>query len=158
MAVRRISGWFYLASILAAIVMFAILLVGLRLIKPAAATTEQPTAVMTVILAPTSTPLLPADLYATQTPTPHAEAVIDGIGKGLYVQIFGTGGDGLRLRAEASTTAEVRFLGYESEVFLVNEGPKNSDGYIWWYLTAPYDESRSGWAVADYLEPIVEQP
>jgi hypothetical protein len=62
------------------------------------------------------------------------------------------------LRATASTSGEIRFLGYESEVFLVTDGPKNADGYIWWYLTAPYDESRSGWAVADYLAPIEIQP
>jgi len=155
---RRISPWIYLAGILTAIAGFVLLLVGLWFLKHAAEITEKPTAVITVIPAPSSTPSLPVGLFATPTSMPSDVVLIGGIGKGLYVQISGTGGDGLRLREEASTSAKVKFLGYESEVFLVTDGPKNSDGYIWWYLTAPYDESRSGWAAADFLQAIVEQP
>ncbi len=158
MAKRRVSGWFYLAGLLAGVALFSMLWILLWLAKPAAGPPVQPTAVITVILAPTSTPtLLPGESVA-QTPTPEEGMVIGGIGKGLYVQIYGTGGDGLRLRGSASTSGEIRFLGYESEVFLVTDGPKNADGYIWWYLTAPYDESRSGWAVADFLKVIEIQP
>ena len=38
--------------------------------------------------------------------------------------------------------------------FLVTDGPQQVDGHTWWYLTAPYDQTRSGWAVQDYLSVI----
>ena len=31
-------------------------------------------------------------------------------------------------------------------MFLVEDGPQEVDGYIWWFLQAPYDETRNGWA------------
>jgi len=79
-------------------------------------------------------------------------------GAGIYVQISGTGGDGLRLRQQPGTGSEVMFMGYEAEVFKVMDGPKEQDGYIWWYLTAPYDESRSGWAASNFLTVIELSP
>jgi hypothetical protein len=33
-------------------------------------------------------------------------------------------------------------------------GPVELDGYVWWQLNAPYDESRQGWAAQDYLNII----
>jgi len=33
----------------------------------------------------------------------------------------------------------------------VVDGPEQADGFIWWYLEAPYDTSRSGWAASQYL-------
>jgi hypothetical protein len=39
----------------------------------------------------------------------------------------------------------------EAEVFLVKDGPKQSDGFTWWFLEAPYDPDRSGWAASSYL-------
>jgi hypothetical protein len=74
-----------------------------------------------------------------------------------YVQITGTGGDGLRLRTEAGLGSEVRFLGLEDEVFLIQDGPQNADGYVWWYLVAPFDETRRGWAVSNFLQ-VVQNP
>ena len=72
----------------------------------------------------------------------------------MYVQIYGTGGDGLRLRSEPGIESSILFLGYESEAFQVTDGPQLVDGYTWWYLTAPYDKERSGWAVADFLRVV----
>ena len=40
------------------------------------------------------------------------------------------------------------------EVFEVREGPQEADGHTWWYLVAPYDESRAGWAAAEFLGAI----
>jgi hypothetical protein len=108
-----------------------------------------PAALLTVIPAPTLTPTL-----AEAVPTPTGQAggqVIDGIGLGIFVQITGTGGDGLRLRAGPSRNDEPRFLGYESEVFMVKDGPRFADGFTWWFLEAPYDPGRSGWAASQYL-------
>jgi len=97
----------------------------------------------------------PPDAIASATPTPQS-LIVGGIGVGMYVQITGTEGDGLRLRSGAGTTNPPRFLGREAEVFQVRDGPKDADGYTWWYLVTPYDESRSGWAAANFLAVVTE--
>jgi len=106
---------------------------------------------LTVIPAPTATSSIPP----TPTIDPFAPtAVPTGIAIGNYAQITGTGGEGLRIRAEAGLTGEPVFLGFDSEVFLVQNGPVEADGYTWWYLVAPYDETRAGWAASDFLTYI----
>lgn len=115
--------------------------------------------VMTVIPAPTSTPrklppsptTIPPTPPSTSTPAPGQFAV------SVYVQVTGTGGDGLRLRAEPGLSAQPLALGYDSEVFRVADGPRQADGHTWWYLTASYDATRSGWAVQDYLT-VIQSP
>ena len=124
---------------------------------------EQPadaasTAVLYVIVAPTATPPVPI-ISATQSPTPTSTSAQSNTGGaivvGAYVQITGTSGDGLRLRADPGLDGTVRFLAIDGEVFLVQDGPRDADGYIWWFLQAPYDPNVQGWAVADYM--VVEQ-
>lgn len=106
---------------------------------------------ITVIAAPTSTSSAPAtatiDPFAP-TPAPT------GIALGNYVQISGTEGEGLRIRSEPGLNGEFEFLGYDSEVFIIKDGPRQADGFIWWYLVAPYDETRNGWAAADFLSYV----
>ena len=46
------------------------------------------------------------------------------------------------------------FLAFDAEVFLITEGPRDADGYTWWYLTASYDTARAGWAAQDFLTVI----
>lgn len=95
--------------------------------------------------------------YSTETPSigPEDAQPEQGIHKGIqvgsYVQVKGTDGEGLRFRAAASTTAEILTIAMESEAFLVQQGPVESDGYVWFYLTAPYDDTRSGWAASEFL-------
>ena len=106
---------------------------------------------LTVIPAPTATSSAPP----TPTIDPFAPtAVPTGIVPGNYVQITGTNGEGLRIRSEPGLTGEPVFLGYDSEVFIVQDGPREADGYTWWYLVAPYDNTRAGWAAADFLSYI----
>ena len=106
---------------------------------------------VTIIPAPTSTsgapPTPTIDPFAP-TPAPT------GIALGNYVQITGTNGEGLRIRAEPGLNSNSEFLGYDSEVFIRRDGPRSVDGYTWWYLVAPYDETRAGWAAADFLAYI----
>jgi hypothetical protein len=114
---------------------------------------DLPAAEVTAVPAPTLTSP-PATLSpAEQQVTPTSQTV-DGIGIGVYVQISGTGGDGLRLRAGPGKSNEPRFLGYEAEVFRVKDGPKLSDGLTWWFLEAPYDPGRSGWAASQFLAVV----
>lgn len=108
---------------------------------------------LTMIPAPTNTPqFVPTPTIDPLQPTPTLPA--DTIGIGVYVQISGTEGDGLRIRATAGLNGETVFRGEESEVFVVKDGPQTADGYTWWHLTASYDETRAGWAVADFLSVV----
>jgi len=106
---------------------------------------------LTMIVAPTATSNVPptatVDPFAP-SPTPTGLAV------GSYAQITGTEGEGLRIRSEPGLTGESVFLGLDSEVFLVQDGPRDADGYTWWYLVAPYDETRAGWAASEFLTYI----
>ncbi len=104
--------------------------------------------VFTIIPAKTLTPVvtMPAVITPSVTPVPPGE-----IGIGVYVRVSGTNGQGLRLRAKPGISNPMLFLGMDSEVFQVKDGPQKADNFTWWYLQAPYDKNRSGWAVQDYL-------
>ena len=128
--------------------------------RPGGDTAPPATAIMHVIPLPSPTPTAP-----TSTPSPDVtptSPISPGVGSGdisigAFVQVAGTGGDGVRLRLEPGLNGEVRFLGLESEVFHVKDGPQQADGYTWWFLVAPYDESVQGWAVANFLL-LVQNP
>jgi len=113
-----------------------------------------PTVALTVISVPTANPSpTPSSLAVNKpdesTPLPPTSSTIT---VGAFVQVVGTGGEGLRLRTEPGLSSQVRLLGREAETFQVRDGPVEADGYLWWYLVSPADESRSGWAVSNYLE------
>lgn len=126
---------------------------------------EQPgaasgTVVFYVIAAPTATPPAPlASITSSMPPTqPMQDATPNGTFTiGAYVQITGTGGDGLRLRADPGLSGMVRFLAIDGEVFQVVDGPRQVDGFTWWFLEALYDPSVQGWAVDNFLV-VVQNP
>ena len=70
------------------------------------------------------------------------------------MQINGTEGAGLRIRSAPGLNSDTVFRGEEAETFKVNDGPKQADGYTWWYVVAPFDETRAGWAAADFLAVV----
>ena len=155
---------FTVFTILAGIV-FACLLTGLTVLvitvmRPEAKTHPAGTALLQVIAAPTDTPVLSTALPSATptpepgTPLPPAEGVI---AVGAFVQIQGTGADGLRLRSDPGLQGKILFVAIEAEVFRVDQGPHDADGYTWWHLVAPYDEKVQGWAVSNYLG-IVQNP
>ncbi len=124
------------------------------------ATGIEGTAVITVIDLPTATPILPtATPTEVKTPPPTGLPLPPpgDISKDAYVQVIGTGGDGLRLRVGPGLDRDVRLLGVEDEVFLVQDGPIQADNYTWWFLVGPFDEARQGWAVANFLR-VVQNP
>lgn len=141
----------------------ALLLLSLYLLSSTRNTTvanSAPTAVLTVVSLPTPTPQAPSPTPPTPTTstlTPPPPAPPGEISVGSFVQITGTGGDGLRLRTEPGLSSEVRFLALDSEVFEVSDGPQETDGHTWWYLVAPFEENRNGWAVSGYLS-VVQNP
>ncbi|GAB4529155.1 MAG: hypothetical protein Fur0018_15620 [Anaerolineales bacterium] len=91
----------------------------------------------------------------TTPPSPTALPVLPSnsgtITAGAFVQINGTGGDGLRLRSSPGLDSAVQYVALEAEVFQVQDGPQERDGYTWWFLVAPYDATHQGWAVSNYL-------
>ena len=107
---------------------------------------------LTMIPAPTHTPNATAAPAIDPLTTPTLAA--GAIGIGSYVQISDTEGEGLRIRVTPGLNSETVFRGEEAEVFLVKDGPKTADGYTWWYLVAPYDETRAGWSAADFLAVV----
>jgi len=112
---------------------------------------------VTIIPAPT---LTPTAVPPTQVPSPTPTTIFflpEGvIGVGAFVQVTGTEGAGLRMRAEPGLNTQVNFTALDSELFLVIDGPIEVDGYIWWHLESPYDENRNGWSAGDFLTPIEE--
>jgi hypothetical protein len=115
------------------------------------------TAVLTVIpsnntVTPTSMQTLPTD-QPIFTPTVQPGS----IGVGIFVQVSGTGGDGLRLRRGPGLSSEMQFLGLDGELFEVGDGPVDQDGYTWWFVVGSYDETRQGWAASDFLEVVPDQ-
>ena len=124
------------------------------LLPPAAS--EEPQAALTWIPGPTNTPQPPtATLVPTSTATATFLPLESGeLGIGSYAQITGTEGTGLNVRSAPGLSSNIQFLGFDAEVFEVRDGPVEQDGYTWWYLVTPVDETRAGWAAAMYLSVV----
>ena len=118
-------------------------------------------------------PELTVVAYSTPTNTPpptevsveNAEDTVSQLGPGpgepgsdfllgQLVEVFGTEGEGLRLRVSPSLKGDIILLGLDSEVFEIRDGPVSEDGYIWWQLSNPYDLGQTGWAVSTFLRSI----
>jgi hypothetical protein len=153
---EHVTIWVILGALAVAGGLIVLLALIFLLAPQPAQSASQSLAELTVIPAPSMTPTRPK---SSPSPTGVVSGqIIDGIGVGMFVQISGTGGDGLRLRVGPSTNDDPRFLGYEAEVFKVKDGPKLADGYTWWFLEAPYDPNRSGWAASKYLSVVAITP
>lgn len=117
-------------------------------------------AALTVVAGATSTPYVPTPT-ATRFPTPtsnvHPTPLPGMIGVGSTVQITGTEGSGLNIRSGAGLTSSVNFVALDSEIFEVRDGPQVINDITWWYLVTPLDESRNGWAAADYLSLVTSE-
>lgn len=111
---------------------------GLTVVVVPTDTIPDPTSQITQVSTPTLTPTSP----------PSTDVEID---IGELVIVAGTDGDRLRIRTQPGLSSEISFLAYENDVFQVENGPVEQDGYIWWFLVNPYDSSKSGWAVENYL-------
>lgn len=155
------SSKIHILTILAGI-MLAVVLIGLVFLliflsnqgKEPSAVSEQ-VADITIIPSPTETPtLLITTEVIEMTETVQVVLPPGIIGIGAYVQVTGTDGSGLRMRAEPGTNTEVLFIAMDEEVFKVVGGPVEKDDYTWWQLEAPYDQTRTGWSAEPFLEVI----
>jgi len=154
-----LSPWVLAGVVVSGLIFFCSLLLILWLTRPGPSTPAPATAVLQVIQLPTATPVAPTPTPVIGlTPTSPVPPPPPGeIQLGAYVQVTGTGGDGLRIRSDPGLAGSVLFLGLESEVFVVKDGPRQLDDYTWWMLEAPYDTSVRGWAVSNYLM-VVQEP
>ncbi len=145
-----INVWTVLGAIVFAGILLITTLIAINWIQPhQTGTVGFSPADLTIIAPPTPTVNAPtATPDGTVTPPP------DQIAVGRYVQISGTGGDGLRIRSAPGLSSDTVFRGDESETFVVQKGPQQADGYTWWYVVAPYDNTRAGWAAANYLAVV----
>jgi hypothetical protein len=148
-----------LGVIIAALVVGSGLFLSLALIfynsRPARTPVGVVTAALTIVpvssATPTQTPQpeeIPSDTSLPPEP-PSGEFTV-----GSFVKVNGTEGAGLRLRIEPGLGFQPVYLGMEDEIFKIEAGPQQADDYTWWYLVAPFDPDRKGWAVSNYLEPV----
>jgi hypothetical protein len=153
-----LSPWVLGSAILLALMMIAFTFGLLLLTRPGPSVSTPATAQISVIIAPTLTPVPPSPTaFLTRTPTmdvpppPPAGAV----NIGSTVQVRGTSGDGLRLRENPGLKGTVLFLAPEGEAFLIKDGPREIDGFVWWYVEG---KNQRGWGVSNYLLPSQVTP
>lgn len=110
-------------------------------------------AVVTVIPAPTVTPTV----YMTKEPQTLDIHYVseDGLSIGTLVEVYDTGSTGLSVRPQPGTGGYLNFVAQEGERFRIVDGPDAKNDYIWWKLESPNDPDRSGWAVSEYLKPVL---
>lgn len=146
-----VAGFLLAVACLAAgVIFFSLQQPGTRVYQPV-------TPAITLIAAPSLQPTiqptatLPQEMLATLASLPPDPGA--SIGVGMNVHIAGTGGDGLRVRESPGVDATPLFLAAENEEFIIIEGPQSVNNLNWWYIKAPYDDQRQGWAAANYLSP-----
>ncbi len=154
-SLRNLLNWkVLLGGITFAVVVFAVL-VGILWSSQGQGDDQAPaTAILNIIKAPTETsPVVLSTLQPTLEPTSSQLPPPQGgtLAIGDYVQVSGTGGDGLRLHASAGVDSKVQYIALESEELVVKDGPADADGYTWWLLQNPYTDNAVGWGVANYL-------
>ncbi len=154
---RYFTLWVLLGGVGIALILLAFTLLVILAARRSPAPTGLPTAALYIIPAPTDTLPVPTTVLQP-TPSPTSEVPPPPppgvIAIGSFVQVTGTGEAGLRMHDDASLDSKTQLLGMDNEVFKVSDGPRQADGYTWWYLVAPYDATRHGWAVANYLAAI----
>jgi hypothetical protein len=156
---KLFSPWVILGGIGVAILLLGVFLATIFSLRAKPDAKPLGTAVLYVIPAPTDTKPVPSPT-ATLTPVPVDQPAPPGgvgVSVGALVQISGTGLDGLRIRTDPGLSGQIKFLGIEAEVFQVKDGPRQADGYTWWFLEAPYDTTLNGWAVGDFLQ-VIQNP
>jgi signal peptidase I len=149
-----INVWVILAVLIIACILL-LLTFALLLIGRAGGSPSQSTAILQVIPAASMTPTS----QITMNPVPSSETTLPAppegvISIGSYVQVTGTEGTGLRLRDQPGLKSDVLLVASEAEVFRVDDGPDDMDGYTWWHLVGPFDPSREGWAVSNFLQSV----
>lgn len=75
---------------------------------------------------------------------------------GSQVQVSGTGGQRLRLRASPGMQADTVTRVTEGTLMRIVEGPRTVDGLVWWKVRDP--QSNEGWAAQRFLRSTARTP
>lgn len=155
----RTLAWIVAGALILGMGFFLLVILIINISRPPRTPVGLVTAALTVIPAPTTTipPPTPIPVEPTTDNEEPPAPPVGELGIGIFVEISGTDGDGLRLREGPGLDNQMKFLGVEAEIFKIEDGPRTADGYIWWYLVAPFDNSRNGWAVSNYLT-VIQNP
>lgn len=90
-----------------------------------------------------------APILFTPTPAP--------IVLGSTIRVVGVGAQQLNVRDNAGVLGTVvLFRSPEETRFSVVDGPLQADGFTWWKIQNPTNATQSGWAVANYLQVVIE--
>lgn len=98
--------------------------------------------------------LTPTEAPAQEEPSPTMPPPPGDILIGGYVEVSGTGGQGLSLRQGPGANYARMDVAAEGEVFVVVEGPQTAAGAPWWRIRDPENEERFWWAIGSYLNPV----
>lgn len=86
--------------------------------------------------------------------TPTTAGLTTAIAVGNTITIVGTGGDGLAVRQGPGTDYQHIFVANDGDQFEVQDGPREANGYTWWYIVDTQNPDRFGWAVADFMQVV----
>jgi hypothetical protein len=76
---------------------------------------------------------------------------------GGQIRVIDVGIQQLNVRDRAGTReSTVVFRAEEGTIFTVVGGPEQADGLTWWRIQDPENETRAGWAAANYLQLMAE--
>ncbi len=111
---------------------------------------NQPVAIAptVVVASPTPVPATPAPIFPTETP-PSPTPIILRVGG--TARIVNLEGRRLNARAEPKPGAPVSMSLDEGSVVTLQEGPVESEGYIWWRVE---QNGTSGWSAQQSQEGI----
>jgi hypothetical protein len=120
--------------------------------------TQRPTEVSTLAAVPitptqqilTTLPTFTPTQQVVSTPSGAPTVAAAGLAVGSQIQVTGTGGTGLNMRAGAGTNqARVKTLSENTKLEIIG-GPKEANGFTWWQVR---DEAgTTGWVVDRYLK------
>ncbi len=147
---RIIRPWVVLSGVVFGFILLIITCLLVVVFRTNSSTTVHPTAIVRQIPAPTATQTPSSqnsDLQATVTTLPPGQ----NLSIGSNIRVEGTGGDGLRLRSIAGLSGEIKYLVKDGEELIIDDGPKEIDGYTWWHVKSSTDSTISGWGVSDFM-------
>jgi hypothetical protein len=96
----------------------------------------------------------PSPTIPLPTPIPSPSLPPGDFIIGARVQVVGVESSGLNIRSSPGYGGTPRFLAYDSDFFVLVEGPQTADGLEWWRIEDPDDPSRFGWAARNYLTVV----
>jgi hypothetical protein len=155
--VRLLTPKVIVAAIFVATSLFIISFILILFTAPPPSDLSSIIAVATVKPYTTTNNAYPVNTNDPYVPTPTPTLAPGQISIGSVVQVTNTEGTGLRFRAQPSLVGKEVFMGFDTEAFKVVDGPKQVDGYTWYFLASINNENRTGWAVTNYLKTITDQ-